>query len=214
MVISNKTKIDNVNLSVYIVNADWKLLRVINTHATLYRGAIDAPTITIDDNMICNLINRKEIPFYSPEQGRFNFYCNDLLAISNEKYPVNDNIVIEVLEVGEKYVLLSPGLWFGAGVNRRRMCDDGELYEIAGVVAQNFKDGDDFINEFFNIYRASLMAKEMMNSKEEVSDNKVDDTVTEVPDVIADDESDSVIDDNNDNDTFNSTTEDVSESTD
>lgn len=134
------------NLSLYMVNTDWRLCRIINTSCKFYRNTI-FPMIEFTDPMIKRILNKDTMYFFEPKLARINFECmDDLRTLCDNNYPLPQTIKIEVLDVGDTYVLLSPGMWVTPPNNspKYRMYDNTELYQMVSMLSAEAILGTDF----------------------------------------------------------------------
>ena len=171
----------DVALNVYIVNEDGKLCRVINTEAKLTYAGVSIPILHISDNMVKKMIGRDSLYFYNPKTGRINFYSDSLQTICNLETSQDIRISIECLEVGDNYVLLTPGLWVYTSENgaRRRLCDDASLYDIIGMLSAEALGGTDFMYEFKSVVARLTKPVENTVANDAVEDEDAsNDTIT------------------------------------
>ena len=166
-----------VNLNAYIVDKNWALCRVITSSCRFYSTEY-VPMIDITDKLLKKLINCDRLYFYDYESGRFNFYCNTLDILRGNNIPNNASITIELMEVGDEYILLAPGLWKNTPDGRYRICDDGYLYRVIDMITPESKAGNDFCKEFFEIYDRLYSPQPDISESSKLSPNSIEKPVT------------------------------------
>lgn len=166
----------NAKLGVYIIDKNCNLVSVINSTCELYKST--NPMIRIVDKMIKNILNTEILYFYNPASIHFDFFCDDLMSISDISKPVTSTITIEVMQTENEYIILSPGLWVGLENNRHRLCDDYKLYNLINFIPEESRMNiDDFCREFFNIYNK-------LNTPQQIPVDKPESSTSEETPVI------------------------------